>query len=188
MNWKTTTVTCNVKKTTEHGLYHKNGAAMYTVLCGQLHPDIITITKQSTNPDFMTIQRDQDVVGLLKILQAICVQNLTGSKVDLFAEHLKILASTLSYVQRKVKINNEFGDAIIDQVTAAQSQYGVFSFREQYHIKVLSDDGLSGLTDYFNLGTDAEREQYDELARQLVCAWLIINNSLSNKIHVFLQE
>ena len=31
-------------------------------------------------------------------------------------------------------------------------------FGEQYHIKVLSDDGLSSLTDYFNLGTDAKRD------------------------------
>ena len=128
------------------------------------------------------------MVGLLRILHSICVKNLTSPNVDPYSEHLKIQASTLSYVQTKGVTNNNFGDAVLDQVTAAQSQCGVFVFGEQYHIKVLSDDGLSGLTDYFSLGTDAEREMYDEKARQLVCARLIINNSLSNKTRVFLQE
>ena len=87
---------------------------MYTVLYGQLHPNIITVAKQSTIPVFVTVQRDRDVVGLLKILRLICVQTLTGSKVDLFSEHLKILSSTPSYAQKKGESNNEFGDAVID--------------------------------------------------------------------------
>ena len=33
------------QKTTAHELYHKKDAAMYTVLYGQLHHDIITIPK-----------------------------------------------------------------------------------------------------------------------------------------------
>ena len=139
------------QKTTKHGLYRKNGAAMYTVLYGQLHPDIITIAKQFTTPDFVIVQRDRDVVGLLKILQLICVLNLTGSKVDPFSKHLKILASTLSYAQKKGKSNNKFSDAVIDQVSAAQNQCGVFAFGEHYNIKVLNDGGLSNLTDYFSL-------------------------------------
>ena len=36
------------QKLTGHALYRKNGAAMYIVLCGQLHSDIITTAKQST--------------------------------------------------------------------------------------------------------------------------------------------
>ena len=54
---------------------------------------------------------------------------------------------------------------------------------------MLSDDGLSGgLVDYYNLGTSDERKVYAEKARQLVCARLIINNSLSNKTRIFLRE
>ena len=37
------------QKTTEHGLYRKNGAAMYTVMFGQLHPEIITIASNISN-------------------------------------------------------------------------------------------------------------------------------------------
>ena len=81
---------------------------------------------------------------------------------DPYCEHLKIQTSTLSYVQKKGESNNEFGDAVIDQVSAAQSQCGVFVFGEQYHLKVLSDNGIPDLPGYFNLGTDAEREKYDE--------------------------
>ena len=46
------------QQTTEHALYRKNGAAMYTVMYGQLHPKIITITKRSTSPDFTTVQQE----------------------------------------------------------------------------------------------------------------------------------
>ena len=54
---------------------------------------------------------------------------------------------------------------------------------------MLSDDGLSGgLADYCNLGTDDKREVYDVKARQLVCAQLISNSSLSNKTRIFLGE
>ena len=68
----------------------------------------------------------------------MCSENLTGSKVDPFCEHLKIQLSTLSYAQKKGKSNNEFGDGLMDQVSAAQSQCGIFAFGEHYHIKVLS--------------------------------------------------
>ena len=56
------------QKTMEEELYHKEGAVMYTVLYGQIHPDIITIAKQSTTPNFKTIQQKQkhDVVSLVK--------------------------------------------------------------------------------------------------------------------------
>ena len=74
---------------------------------------------------------------------------------DPFSEHLKIQTSTLSYVQTKGVTNNNFGEAVLDQVTAAQSQCGVFVFGEKYHIKVLSDDGLfGGFVDYYALSTD----------------------------------
>ena len=155
------------QKTAEHALYRKNGAAMFIVMYGQLHPEIITIAKRSTSPDFTTVVQEQDVVGLLSILQSICVKNLTSSRVDPYSEHLKIQASTLSYVQTKDVSNDDFGDAILDQVTATQSQCGNFVFGEQYHLKVLSDNGLSSLSDYFNLGTDAERETYDDTTAHL---------------------
>ena len=89
------------QKTTEHALYRKNGAALFIVMYGQIHPEVITVAKQSTSPDFTTVQQEQDVVGLLSILQSICVKNLTSSRVDPYSEHLKIQASTLSYVQTK---------------------------------------------------------------------------------------
>ena len=33
------------QKTTEHALYRKNGAAMFIMMYGQLHPKIVTIAK-----------------------------------------------------------------------------------------------------------------------------------------------
>ena len=101
---------------------------MFIVLYGQLHSDIITIAKRSVSPYFSTVHKNRDVVGLLSILCSICVQNLTGSKVDPYLEHLKILISTLSYAQKKGVSNHDFGDAVLDQVFAAQSQCGIFAF------------------------------------------------------------
>ena len=58
---------------------------------------------------------------------------------------------------------------------------------ENYHIKVLSDDGVSDLKYYFSFD-QTKKDKYDTLARQLVCARLIINNSLSSKTRIYLKE
>ena len=58
---------------------------------------------------------------------------------------------------------------------------------ENYHIKVLSDDVISDLKDYFSFDQE-KKNKYDSMARQLVCARLIINNSLSSKTRIFLKE
>ena len=58
---------------------------------------------------------------------------------------------------------------------------------ENYHMKVLSDDGVSDLNDYFSFD-QTKKDKYDTLARQLVCARLIINNSLSSKTRTYLKE
>ena len=102
----------------QQATYCKNGAALFIVLYSQLNRDIVTIAKRSITPLFKTVHKERDVVGLLSILYLICVQNLTGSKVDLFLEQLKILSSTLSYVQTKGISNHDFGDAVHDQVFA----------------------------------------------------------------------
>ena len=176
-----------LQKLIEHALYRKNGAAVFIMLYGQLHSDIITIAKRSVFPDFLTVHKSRDVVGLLSILRSICVQNLTGSKVDPYLEHLKLLSFTLSYAPEKGVFNHNFGDAVLDQVSAAQSQCGTFAFGEKYHIKVFTDDGISGLKDYFSFN-QGRKDRYDELARQLVCICLIINNSLSSNTRFFLKR
>ena len=73
---------------------------MFIVLYGQLHSNSITLAKRSVSPDFVTVQKNRNVVGLLSILRSICVQNLTGSNVDPYLEYFKILTSTLSYAQK----------------------------------------------------------------------------------------
>ena len=90
---------------------------MYIVMCGQLHSDIITIVKNSTA--YINIHKERDVVGLLSILRDICVQNLTGTKVDPYSEQLRILTSTLSCAQKKSVSNHDFSDAVHDQIFAA---------------------------------------------------------------------
>ena len=168
------------QKLKENALYRKNGAAMFIVLYGQLHSDIITIAKRLIAPDFTTIHKERNAVGLLSVLRSICMQNLTRSNVDPYLEQLKILTSTLSYVQNKGISNHNFVDAVHDQVFAAQSQCGAFAFGENHHIKVLNDDGISNLKDYFSFD-QTKKDKYDTLARQLVCVCLIINNSLSSQ-------
>ena len=164
------------QKLSEHALFRKNSAALYIVMHGQLHSAIITIAKNS--PTYTQMHKDKDVVVLLTTLRDICIQRLAGTKVDPLTEQLRMLTSTLSHVQRKNISDHDFGDAIYDQVYATQSQCGVFAFGENYHLKVLRDDGILNLTVYAALDAP-QREAYDEKARQLICARLIVNNSLS---------
>ena len=74
------------QKLTKQALYRKNGAALFIVLYVQLHSEIVIISKISIVPLFETVHKERDVVGLLSILHLICVENLTGSKVDLYLE------------------------------------------------------------------------------------------------------
>ena len=108
------------QKLTKQALYCKNGVALFIVLYGQLHSKIVTIARKSIVFLFKIIHLERDVVGLLSILYLICVQNLTGSKMGLYLAQLKILSSTLSYVQTKGIFNHDFGDTIHDQVLAAR--------------------------------------------------------------------
>mmetsp|Transcript_40073 Transcript_40073/g.43480 ORF Transcript_40073/g.43480 Transcript_40073/m.43480 type:complete len:101 (+) Transcript_40073:1-303(+) len=63
-------------------LYYKHGKALYDLNDGQLHNNIIAVAKNSTNPIFETINKEQDVVYLLSILLSVCVEKLPGPKVD----------------------------------------------------------------------------------------------------------
>ena len=175
------------QKMTKYALYRKNGTVMFIVLYGQLHSDIVTIAKRSITPLFETVNKERDVVGLLSILCSICLQNLTGSKVDPYLEQLKILSSTLSYVQKKGISNHNFSNAVHDQIFAVQSQCSAFVFKENYHVKMLCGDGISNLKDYFSFD-QTKKDKYDTLARELVCARLIINNSLFSKTCIYLRE
>ena len=86
--------------------------------------------------------------------------NLSRSKVDPYLEQMKILSTTLSHVQTKGMSYHDFGDAIYDQILAAQSQCGVFAFGDNYHAKVLSDDGYTSLSDYFSFD-QPKKDKYD---------------------------
>ena len=172
------------QKLTEHALYRKISATLYVVLHSQLHNDIITIAKNYK--DYVTMHKERDVVVLLTTLRDISVQHLVGTKVDPLLEQLRMLTSTLSCVQKLNTSNHNFGDAIYDQVLAAQSQCGIFTFGENYHLKVLKADGIPDIIGCSTL-TVEKREEYNELARQLIYARLIVSNSLS-KIDTCLSE
>ena len=107
------------RKLIKHASYRKNGSVVFFVLYSQLNSGIVTIAKQSITTDFKTVHKERDVVSLNFIIRSICVQKITGSKVDPYLKQLKILTSTLSYVQKKGKSNHNFGDAVHDQVIAA---------------------------------------------------------------------
>ena len=175
------------QKLANQALYCKNGAALFIRLYGQLHSDIVTIVKRSTIPLLATVHKERDVVGLLFIFRSIYVQNLTGSKVDPYLEQLKILSSTLSYVKIKWIFNHDFGDAVYDQVFAAKSQCGTFAFEDNYHAKVLSDDGFSDFKGYLPFD-ETKKDKYEPLARELVCSGHIINNSISSKTCIYLKK
>ena len=175
------------QKLAEQALYCKSGTAVCIIFYSQYHSDIVTIAKRLTTPLFEIVHKERNVVRILSILCLICVKNLSGSKVDLFMEQLKILPTTLSHVQTKAMFNHDFGDTIYDQVFATQSQCGVFTFGYNYQANVLSDDGSYSLKDYFSFD-QTKKDKYDKAARELVSSRLIINNSLSTKPCTYLRE
>ena len=170
----------------EKSLFRKHGDSLYNIIFGQLYPDVIAAVKNSTKPLYATVHSERDVVALLSILLSVCVKNLSGRKVDPLYNGLQIISSTLSYSQKQRISNSDFGDAVLDQVLATTSQCGVFTFRERYHEKVLSDDGLD-LPDYFAL-TKVEKESYDGKACDLVSSRIIIQNSTSSRTRTYLKE
>ena len=147
------------QKFAEQTLYCKSGIALYIVFYGQLHSEVVTIAKRLITPLFEIVHKERDVV-LLSILWSICIKNLFRSKVNLYLEQLKIFSTTLFHVQIKGISNHDFGDAIHNQVFTTQSRCGVFAFGDNYHAKVLSDDGYTSLKDYFSFD-QAKKDKYD---------------------------
>ena len=132
------------QKLSEKAVYCKNDKELYNLIFGQLHSDIIAAVKNFSNPLFETVNKEQDVVGLLFIVVSVCIKNLLGTKVEQHFDALEIISSTLTYTQKQCISNNDFGDVVIDQVLATMSQYSVFIFGEYYHAKVLhNNDGFT---------------------------------------------
>ena len=100
------------QKLAEQATHCKNSAVLFIVLYGQLYSNIVTIAKRSITPIFEAAHNERDVVSLLSIFRSICLQNLTGSKVNPYLKQLKILSSTLSYVKTKGISNHDFCDAV----------------------------------------------------------------------------
>ena len=98
-----------------------------------------------------------------------------------------ILSTTLFYTQKKSIFNHGFGDAVLDQVLATQSQCGVFVLGENYYPKVLSNGGNLIFKDYHSL-YKAGKDKYDIAARKLVVSRLIISNSLSSRTCTYLKD
>ena len=61
-----------------------------------------------------------------------------------------IISTTLPYAQIKGISNHDFGNAVYDQVFATQSQCDAYVFGDNYHTKVLSNDGNHTLKDSFS--------------------------------------
>ena len=104
--------------------------------------------KNSTNPLYETVNRDQDVISLLSILLSVCVKNLSGTKMDPLFDAVQIISTTLTYTRKQSISNSNFGDAVLDQVLDTTSQCSIFIFGEIYHTKVLCGDGCLTFATY----------------------------------------
>ena len=59
--------------------------------------------------------------------------------------------SVLGTIEDTFFYSHNFGDAVHNQVFAAQSQCGAFAFGENYHVKVVRNYGFFDLKDFFLL-------------------------------------
>ena len=60
-------------------------------------------------------------------------------------------------------------------------------FGDNYHIKVMSDDGNHSVQDYVSFD-QTKKNKYDKAVKEFVNSCLIINNSLSTKTHSYFKE
>ena len=100
---------------------------------------------------------------------------------------LRIISSTLTYVQKKGISNNNFGDTVLDQILATTSQCSVFVFGENYHAKVLRDNGGLTLANYHILDRSGENKYYS-LARKLVASRFTVKNNQSSRARTYLKD
>ena len=140
------------QKLSKYPLYHKNRDVSYCIVFyGQMHSDIVTAAKRSTIPGFETVHKDHDVLGQLSILRLICINNLSGAKVDLYLEQLQIFLQPCPIPKIRAHLIIIFGDTVYNQVLATQPQCGAFIFGDNYHTLVLSDNGKHSLKIIFLL-------------------------------------
>ena len=83
--------------------------------------------------------------------------------------------------------NTDFGDTAVDQGLASWIQRGVLVFGENYHSKVLVNDGNLTLTNYHTLDQSGN-DKYDTVASEFVVPRLIIENSPSTPVSMYLRD
>ena len=130
------------------------------------------------------------VVYLLSILLSVHVKNIPGPKVNPQSYTLQIILATKSntcFVNDRGIPNIDFGDTAVDQVLATWTQHGVLVFGENYHSKVLFNDGNLTFTNYHNLDQSGN-DEYDTVASELFVPHLIIKNSPSTQASMYLRN
>ena len=103
---------------------------------------------------------------------------------------LQIISATKSntcFVNDRGIPNIDFNDTAIDQVLTTWTQHGVLVFGENYHSKVLANDGNLTLTNY-HTRNQSGNDEYDTVASELIVPCLIIDNSPWTQALMYLRD
>jgi hypothetical protein len=94
-----------------------------------LHDKVLATCRQDKTR-WTTIESDNDLIGLLQMVEKICTQNKAGKKVYVPYENIFTLEKCLSFKQRNDKTTTEFAAQVNVMYDSVIHQNGRTSFGE----------------------------------------------------------
>ena len=165
--------------------YEEFSKGLFETTIGQLHDKVLATCRQDKSR-WTAIESDNDLIGLLQMVEKICTQNKAGKKVYVPYENIFTLEKCLSFKQRNDKTTTEFAAQVNVMYDSVIHQNGRTSFGESFLVTVLERHGLC-ISDYTNL-TQELHDPYDYETRDLIVAMLILKNSNHDRARDQLQQ
>jgi hypothetical protein len=147
--------------------YEEFSKRLFETTIGQLHGKVIATCRQGKTR-WTTIDSDNDLIGLLQMMEKICTQNKAGKKVYVPYENIFTPEKCLSFKQRNDKTTTKFAAQVNVMYDSVIHQNGRTSFGESFLVTVLKCHGLC-IDDYTTL-TQEFWDPYDYETRNLIVA------------------
>jgi hypothetical protein len=144
--------------------YEEISKGLFETSIGQLHDKVLSTCRQDKTR-WTAIESDNDLIGLLQIVEKICTQNKAGKKVYVPYENVFTLEKCLTFRQRNDKTTTEFVAPINVMYDSVVHQNGRSAFGENFLITILDRHSLL-LADYVAMSQE-NRDPFDYETRDL---------------------
>jgi hypothetical protein len=143
---------------------------------GQLHDSVLASCKQD-DVRWPAISSDNDLIGLLQMVETICIQNVAGKKVYTPYHNIFTLDRCINWTRDNTISNDEFAAQLKVNYDAVIHQCGECAFGVNFLHNTLERNGTDMSTyDALSVG-DADKIQYDLETDDLIMAMLILKGS-----------